>query len=144
MNYKIEILFDDAKVNLKETKPTETEGTLFHLCDGNDSSSSGTSKIGLMDSVKSAIVCDVYVPDYTWMATGSLSNMNNNHLLPIKNRTIVAFPKKGEYDICKRSARILNDMGYNITVSKYMENVDMPDNSDLSDLFASFASTVLT
>ena len=76
----------------------------------------------------------IELPNYTWMATGSLSGFKYEYLKPLKGKEIIAFPDKGGYNKWKNTADILNEKGFNIEVSKLLENKDFNDGWDLVDV----------
>ncbi|MGV9004721.1 DUF6371 domain-containing protein [Flavobacterium sp.] len=95
------------------------------------------TKIAIVESEKTAIIMDLFMPEYIWIATGSKQNFKNEILFPIKNNEIIAFPDKSEYKDWQVKAIELNKIGYNISVSNYVENIDCNTGTDLADLYIS-------
>ena len=51
----------------------------------------------------------------------------------MKGKVIIAFPDKGGYNNWKETAEILNDKGFDIEISKLLENKEYDDGWDLVD-----------
>lgn len=51
--------------------------------------------VALVESEKSAIICSFYYPEYVWLATGGLNNLNAEKCRVLKGRTVVLFPDLG-------------------------------------------------
>ena len=58
------------------------------------------------------------MPEYLWLATGSLNEFKPSKLEILKDRIVVAFPDLGAYDIWKKKA---SEMSFHIAVSDFME-----------------------
>ena len=68
------------------------------------------------------------------MAKGSLTNFNRKDLEPIKGIHIKAFPDKGYYNKWLKVAQDCNKEGFNIEVSKVMEEVVAEKGTDIVDI----------
>jgi hypothetical protein len=77
----------------------------------------------------------IFVPDFIWLATGSLSGFKIEYLSIIKLRKIIAFPDKGCFQDWFNKALEMNNFGYNITVSDLVENTDCEKGLDIADLY---------
>lgn len=93
-----------------------------------------TKPIGIVESEKTAFLMSLEDNSYQWVATGGKSNFSYEVLLPIKNRKIVAFPDKGEYQYWFDISQRLKEYGFDIIVSQTIENSDYPKGTDLADL----------
>jgi hypothetical protein len=93
--------------------------------------------IAITESEKTAIIMSQFIPDYIWLATGGKGNLKLELLQPIKNRKIVLFPDKSEYNDWLDKATALNSKGFKISVSDILENTDYPNGFDLADLYLS-------
>ena len=91
--------------------------------------------IALVESEKTAIIMSLFLPNYIWIATGSKGNFKKELLEPIKNFPIIAFPDKSEYEDWNRKAGQLLQEGYNIRCSDYIEKKEVPDGTDLADIY---------
>lgn len=50
----------------------------------------------IVESEKTAIICSLLNPKMTWLATGGLQNINEERLLPLKDKKLIFYPDKGE------------------------------------------------
>jgi len=100
----------------------------LHLLDDN------VTQVAIVESEKTALIMSIELPNYTWMSTGSLQGFKHEYLAPLKGKVIIAFPDKGGYNNWKETAEILNDKGFNIEISKLLENKDFKDGWDLVDV----------
>lgn len=57
-----------------------------------------TKPIAIVESEKTAIISSVYVPDYIWLASGSLSNLNTEKCKVLKGRIVTLFPDIKGFD----------------------------------------------
>jgi len=97
-----------------------------------------TRQIAIVESEKTAIIMSIELPQHTWMSTGSLQGFKNEYLEPIKKYEIIAFPDKGGYIKWNETATVLNNIGYNITISSTLEKPQYKDGWDLIDLLLYF------
>lgn len=74
--------------------------------------------VALVESEKTAIIAQGKIPDYIWLATGSLNEFKRSKLEILKNRIVVAFPDLGAYGIWKKKA---SEMVFHISVSDFLE-----------------------
>ena len=51
-----------------------------------------TKPIAIVESEKSALIMSIVMPEFVWMACGSLNNFNEHILKPLRHRKIIAFP----------------------------------------------------
>lgn len=91
--------------------------------------------IAIVESEKTAIVMSIFIPDYIWMATGSIGNFKFELLEPIKKRNIIAFPDKGAYSDWFNKATHLNTFNFKIAVSDLIEQTDFENGFDLADYY---------
>ena len=91
-------------------------------------------QIAIVESEKTAIIMSLEFPNYTWMSTGSLQGFKYEYLSPLKGKNIIAFPDKGGYDKWKKTADDLNNVGFNLDISKILENEENEDGWDLVDM----------
>jgi Domain of unknown function (DUF6371) len=95
-------------------------------------------RIGLVESAKTAIMATPYSTRYVWMATMGQSYLTAERLEPLRGRRIVLFPDAGAYKNWQAKSINLNQLGFDVTVSKEMENVAAEDPSmakgDLADV----------
>lgn len=96
-----------------------------------------SKKIALVESEKTCVIMALFLPEYTWLATGSKQNFKNEMLQPIKNLSVIAFPDKGEFEDWTNKANELNKIGYSIKVSDYIEKQNLEVGTDLADVYIS-------
>lgn len=94
-----------------------------------------TSKsLAVVESEKTAILMSLFKPEYTWLATGGKGNFKFEFLKPIRKYKIIAFPDKSEYNLWLNTAIELEQIGFSIQVSNWMENTDYEKGSDFADV----------
>ncbi|MCD8406505.1 toprim domain-containing protein [Tenacibaculum dicentrarchi] len=54
--------------------------------------------IAICESEKTAIICSIYLPEFIWLACGSLNNLNEVKTKVLKGRNVVLFPDADCYD----------------------------------------------
>jgi len=91
--------------------------------------------IAIVESEKTAIIMSIYMPEFTWLATGSKSNFKFDLLEPLKNRDCFAFPDKGEFKNWNDKAKELNSRGFKIAVSDLIEKTSFGNGFDLADYY---------
>jgi len=57
--------------------------------------------IAIVESEKTAIISSVYIPEFIWLACGSLNNLNREKTEILKGRNVVLFPDLKCYDLWK-------------------------------------------
>ena len=97
---------------------------------------SGTNKsIAIVESEKTALTMKLFLPEYTWIATGSKQNLKYELLYPIKNHKIILYPDKGEYNDWNKKCSELIGQGFNISCSQLVENSKGKKGTDLADIY---------
>ncbi len=94
-----------------------------------------SKNIAIVESEKTAIIMSIFLPQYIWLATGSKSNFKKQLLKPIKKRTCIAFPDKGEFNNWNDKAKELQKIGYKIAVSNLLEQTEFKNGFDLADYY---------
>ena len=84
--------------------------------------------IAIVESEKTAIISSVYFDEFTWVATGGLSNLNYNTINTLINKDVRLYPDSGCYDKWKSKA---DDIKLDCTISKSIEHLN--DGSDIAD-----------
>lgn len=74
--------------------------------------------VAIVESEKTAIIAQAKMPDFLWIATGSLNEFKPSKLDVLKGRRVVAFPDLGAYDYWLKKAATIN---FPIEVSNYLE-----------------------
>ncbi len=75
--------------------------------------------IGIVESEKTAIISSVKYPEYIWLATGGLQNLNEQKFKVLKDREVVLFPDAGCYNVWKK--KISKFRTPNIRISPHLE-----------------------
>ncbi|MCG8827622.1 hypothetical protein G1J88_04380 [Tenacibaculum dicentrarchi] len=55
--------------------------------------------IAICESEKTAIICSIYLPEFIWLACGSLNNLSKAKTKVLKGRNVVLFPDLKCYDL---------------------------------------------
>ena len=105
---------------------------LFGLHLINESTKKG---IAIVESEKTTLIMSLFLPDYIWMATGGKGNFNKKMLLPIKDYTILVYPDKSEFDDWNKTTLDLQKVGFKINCSRFIEDKNVPDGTDLADIY---------
>ncbi|MDI1234961.1 MAG: DUF6371 domain-containing protein [bacterium] len=97
-----------------------------------------TMPIAIVESVKTAIICYLFMPQYIWLASGGEHGLNKNKFISLKNRKIILFPDLNKYSKWNRIAvELRNSLGLNITASSMLEKIalveDISNGFDLAD-----------
>jgi len=71
-----------------------------------------------VESEKTAIIALSKMPEFLWLATGSLNEFKPSKLNMLKGRKVIAFPDLGAYDHWQKKA---SQLSFEITVSDYLE-----------------------
>lgn len=83
-----------------------------------------TKHVALVESEKTAIISSIYFPQYIWLATGGLNNLNAEKCKVLKGRYVVLFPDLKGFD--KWDAK--------------REELSQPSNFSISDLLETRAT----
>lgn len=74
----------------------------------------------IVESEKTAIIASVYLPQFIWLACGSLSNLTPEKCNALRGRDVILFPDLNGFDKWTMKAKELSDM-MNVTVSDLLE-----------------------
>jgi len=100
-----------------------------------------TKPVALVESEKTAIIASVYLPQYIWMAVGSLSNLNAEKCQVLKGRTVVLFPDLNGFEKWSHKAKELSQIT-RFTVSDLLERkaseAEKKQGLDLADYLIQF------
>lgn len=94
-----------------------------------------TRTVAIVEGEKTAVIMSLFKPEYVWLATGSKQGFKYEMLKPLKGFKVIAFPDKSEYTDWQDRAMELKDFGFEISVSRFLENSTYKDGSDLADVF---------
>lgn len=84
---------------------------------------SGKSKaVGLVESEKTALVCSVHLPHFTWVASGGKNGcLNEECLRTLKGRTVSLFPDLGATDYWRSKIPMMRQLGIHTQLYDYLE-----------------------
>jgi hypothetical protein len=95
--------------------------------------------VALVESEKTAIIAAGYLPDYTWLATGGISNLNADKCKVLAGREVILYPDANAYDKWTQKARELqrkiptakfhvsNYLQQNATPQQLLKGIDIAD-----------------
>ena len=100
--------------------------------------------VAIVESEKTAIISSAYLPQFIWMATGSLNNLNTEKCEVLKGRNVILFPDLGAGIKWNEKANDLSKF-CNVSVSKLLENgatdEERKKGLDLADYLVKFKLT---
>jgi hypothetical protein len=92
----------------------------------------------IVESEKTAIVCNIQMPEFIWLATGGIQNLTYQKLYPLRKRKVTLYPDLGAYDVW---ASKMQEIAIEVEISKCIEMLSgsMPAGFDMCDLCANVA-----
>lgn len=93
--------------------------------------------IAIVEAAKTAIIATGYLPQYIWLAVGSLSYLNEARVKVLQGRNITLFPDRGAYEPWRKKADTFSAFA-KITVSDLLERKKAEEGSDLADYLVRF------
>ena len=98
--------------------------------------------VAIVEAPATAIVASVYLPQYLWLAVGSLSYLTQDRFRALAGRMVILFPDLGAYE--KWKAKAIEVTGaIRISVSDYLEKHSTSDEKekgfDLRDFLVRFS-----
>jgi len=88
------------------------------------------NQVVIVESEKTALIASAYLPEFTWMACGGLSNLSCHRLNPIKQFPIVLHPDLRALQKWQERATELTRSGFTITVSNLLETSTQVSEAD--------------
>ncbi len=79
-----------------------------------------TKPVAIVESEKTAVIASVYLPQFIWVAVGSLTNLNAEKCSILKGRTVTLFPDLNGFDKWSSKAKELSRLA-TFTVSDLLE-----------------------
>ena len=79
-----------------------------------------TKPVAIVESEKTAVIASVYLPQFVWVAVGSLTNLNAEKCSILKGRTVTLFPDLNGFDKWRSKAKELSHLAI-FTVSDLLE-----------------------
>lgn len=79
-----------------------------------------TQPVAIVESEKTAVIASVYLPQFVWVAVGSLTNLNAERCSILKGRIVTLFPDLNGFEKWNNKAKELSHLA-NFTVSDLLE-----------------------
>ena len=79
-----------------------------------------TKPVAIVESEKTAVIASVYLPQFVWVAVGSLTNLNAEKCSILKGRTVTLFPDLNGFEKWSCKAKELSHLA-NFTVFDLLE-----------------------
>jgi hypothetical protein len=76
--------------------------------------------VAIVESEKTAVIASVYLPQFIWLAVGSLTNLNAEKCSILKGRTVTLFPDLNGFEKWSSKAKELSHLA-NFFVSELLE-----------------------
>jgi len=100
-----------------------------------------TKPVAIVESEKTAVIASVYLPQFIWVAVGSLTNLNAEKCSILKGRTVTLFPDLNGFDKWSSKAKELSHLAI-FTVSDLLERktteAERKQGLDLADFLIKF------
>jgi hypothetical protein len=100
-----------------------------------------TKPVAIVESEKTAVIASVYLPQFVWVAVGSLTNLNAEKCSILKGRTVTLFPDLNGFDKWSNKAKELSHLAI-FTVSDLLERkateAEKKQGFDLADYLIKF------
>jgi len=100
-----------------------------------------TKPVAIVESEKTAVIASVYLPQFIWLAVGSLTNLNAEKCSILKGRTVILFPDLNGFDKWSSKAKELSHLAI-FTVSDLLERkateAEKQQGFDLADYLIKF------
>jgi hypothetical protein len=102
-----------------------------------------TKPVAIVESEKTAIICSAYLPDFIWLACGSLNNLTADRCRVLTGRKVVLFPDLNGFDKWSDKAKQLKALlDCRINVSDLLERkageADRQQGFDLADYLVKY------
>jgi hypothetical protein len=100
-----------------------------------------TRPVAIVESEKTAVIASAYLPQFIWLAVGSLTNLNAERCSILRGRTVTLFPDLQGFDKWSRKAKEISYLA-KFTVSDLLERkateVEKKQGLDLADFLLKF------
>lgn len=100
-----------------------------------------TKPVAIVESEKTAVIASVYLPQFIWVAVGSLTNLNAEKCSILKGRTVTLFPDLNGFEKWSSKAKELSTLAP-FTVSDLLERkateAERKQGFDLADYLIKF------
>jgi len=100
-----------------------------------------TKPVAIVESEKTAVIASAYLPQFIWLAVGSLTNLNADRLPILKGRSVILFPDLNGFEKWQGKAKELSHIT-NFYVSDLLERkaseAEKKEGYDLADYLIQF------
>ena len=100
-----------------------------------------TKPVAIVESEKTAVIASIYLPQFIWVAVGSLTNLNAERCSVLNGRTVILFPDLNGFEKWNTKAKELSHIA-RITVSDLLERkateTERKQGLDLADYLIRF------
>ncbi|MBL7854843.1 MAG: hypothetical protein JNL17_10625 [Cyclobacteriaceae bacterium] len=86
--------------------------------------------VAVVESEKTAMISSCYLPEITWLACGSISNLTAERMEPLRSRQVVLYPDLGAFSKWAEKAEAFQRIGFNVHVSDILEKASFVSNDD--------------
>lgn len=90
--------------------------------------------VAVVESEKTAIIAALEFPGFTWIATGSISNLNPDRFKPLSGFDITIFPDRDGVQTWKEKAQELANQGFKIRIDTTVTRYPGNPKDDLADV----------
>ncbi len=97
--------------------------------------------IAIVESEKTAVIASVYLPQFIWIATGGLNNLNSEKSKILKGRKVILFPDVNAFDKWQKRADELGHItGFILSdlLEKNAGEIERKNGFDLADYLIKF------
>lgn len=100
-----------------------------------------TKPVAIVESEKTAVIASIFLPQFIWVAVGSLTNLNADRCSILKGRTVTLFPDLNGFEKWSSKAKELSHLA-TFTVSDLLERkateAERKQGLDLADYLIKF------
>jgi hypothetical protein len=103
-----------------------------------------TKTVAIVESEKTAIIASVYLPQFTWVACGSLTSLKEEKCQALKGRNIILFPDVQGFETWQTEAKKLSNIGKFLVsdlLEKRASEVERMQKLDIADYLIKYSYT---
>jgi hypothetical protein len=100
-----------------------------------------TKPVAIVESEKTAVIASVYLPQFIWVAVGSLTNLNAEKCSILKGRTVTLFPDLNGFEKWSNKAKELSHIAiFNVSdlLERKATEAERKQGLDLADYLIKF------
>lgn len=93
------------------------------------------SRIGLVESEKTAVICSIVYPQKVWLATGGKNGINGEKMAVLKGHKVAVYPDADAVDAWRERVTRMKSLGYDIVcVDLHYTQEQVNNKNDIADL----------